>query len=181
MTNYYEVLGIENFAPFADVKMAYRRRSKQWHPDLHNGSAIYTEKFKELQEAYSCLNDDDKRARYDERLRAFLKGSDNDAQESTNYTYTYQAYTEPPYTQQKRKAPVISNRTFYRFLWPFVFIAIRMAACNQNEPNVPAPFNEQIDVQSGAILDSLQNKNTGDTLFDHVTPPVSPFLGGKNK
>ena len=62
--DYYEVLGVSKDATDAEVKSAFRKKAKEFHPDL-NKSPDAPEKFKEAQEAYACLSDKDKRAQYD--------------------------------------------------------------------------------------------------------------------
>ncbi len=62
--DYYEVLGIERGADMATVKAAYRKLARQYHPDV-NKEPDAEEKFKEVQEAYAVLTDEEKRARYD--------------------------------------------------------------------------------------------------------------------
>ncbi|XVJ52128.1 MAG: J domain-containing protein [Vampirovibrio sp.] len=60
--DYYAILGIERHADAKLIKSAYRKKAKQFHPDLHPEHA---EKFKELGEAYEVLGDPEKRQRYD--------------------------------------------------------------------------------------------------------------------
>jgi molecular chaperone DnaJ len=62
--DYYETLGVDKNASKEDVKKAYKRLAKKYHPDL-NKEAGATEKFKEINEAASVLGDDKKRAQYD--------------------------------------------------------------------------------------------------------------------
>ena len=59
-------LGINKDASEADIKKAYRKLAKEYHPDLHPGDKTAEAKFKELNEAYEVLSDGDKRARYDQ-------------------------------------------------------------------------------------------------------------------
>ncbi len=58
----YQVLGLSSDATQDEIKQAYRRCVKQWHPDLHPGDDRATQKMKEINEAYEILTDPDKRA-----------------------------------------------------------------------------------------------------------------------
>ena len=64
--DYYESLGLQKGAGEDEIKKAYRKLAKEYHPDLHPGDKAAEEKFKEIGEAYEVLSDPDKRARYDQ-------------------------------------------------------------------------------------------------------------------
>src|SRR5262245_37538686 len=65
MRDLYEVLGVQREASQAEIKKAYYRLAKQYHPDHNPGDKGAEEKFKEAANAYQVLCDEDQRARYD--------------------------------------------------------------------------------------------------------------------
>lgn len=64
--DYYEVLGVDKEATEDDIKKAFRKLARKYHPDVNKDDKNAAEKFKEIAEAYEVLRDSDKRARYDQ-------------------------------------------------------------------------------------------------------------------
>lgn len=63
--DYYKILGVDKNIPQEDVREAYRKRAKQFHPDLHPNDPKAKAKFQALNEAYDVISDKEKRAKYD--------------------------------------------------------------------------------------------------------------------
>src|SRR5918911_5487016 len=62
----YEVLGVSKGASAEDIKKAYRKLARKYHPDKNPGDAEAEERFKEIQGAYDVLSDPEKRKQYDQ-------------------------------------------------------------------------------------------------------------------
>jgi molecular chaperone DnaJ len=72
--DYYAALGVPKDAAQADIKKAYRKLARTYHPDANKGDAASEEKFKEISEAYDVLSDEKKRKDYDEARTLFGAG-----------------------------------------------------------------------------------------------------------
>jgi molecular chaperone DnaJ len=72
--DYYKSLGVSKDASHADIKKAYRKLARTYHPDANKGDSASEEKFKEISEAYDVLSDETKRKEYDEARTLFSGG-----------------------------------------------------------------------------------------------------------
>lgn len=81
MKDYYYILGIKQTATAEEVKKAYRKLSMKFHPDKNDGDEFFTERFKEIQEAYETLIDSSKRIKYDD-----IKTSSSSTRQNSNGT-----------------------------------------------------------------------------------------------
>ena len=64
--DYYKIMGVDRNTPQSEMAAAYKRRCKQFHPDLHPDDPKAKAKFQALQEANAVLSDPEKRKKYDQ-------------------------------------------------------------------------------------------------------------------
>lgn len=69
--DYYDILGVGRDASQQDIRQAFRRLARQWHPDVNPDDKRAEERFKEINEAHEVLSDPDKRAKYDRLGRSW--------------------------------------------------------------------------------------------------------------
>lgn len=91
--DYYQTLGVGKTADDDEIKKAYRKLAKQYHPDRNPGDKASEEKFKEINEAYEVLSDSQKRSRYDQLGSSYNQwqqqgGTPNSYNWDQWYTYT---------------------------------------------------------------------------------------------
>lgn len=78
-SSFYDVLGVKETATQEELKKAYRKLAKQYHPDKNKGDAKAEARFKEISEAYDILGDEKKRAQYDQMRRSGFFNANNSA------------------------------------------------------------------------------------------------------
>src|SRR5215471_20838224 len=74
--DYYEILGVARSAKEDEIKKAYRKLARKYHPDLNPNNKQAEEKFKEIQEAYEVLGDSEKRQKFDQLGANWKNGAD---------------------------------------------------------------------------------------------------------
>lgn len=91
MKDYYKILGLHFGATSAEIKIAFRKLAFKYHPDKNINNKNAEEKFKEINEAYSVLTDDDKRIQYHYLYRQYLQTLQRQTYTTTPVNTTYQS------------------------------------------------------------------------------------------
>lgn len=85
MKDFYQVLGVSRSSSADEIKKAYRRLAKQYHPDVNKGNKDAEERFKGISEAYNVLSDPEQRKKYDMMGQAYDRASTGNWQDFSGY------------------------------------------------------------------------------------------------
>ncbi len=107
MKDFYYILGVDANCALSEIKEAYRKLSKKFHPDLNQGDEYFESRFREINEAYETLSDPYNRLQYDAALKKFKSHTSNNDNQKQQY-YSEQA-TNQQY-QPRRQA--FTRRSF---------------------------------------------------------------------
>jgi hypothetical protein len=143
MRDFYYILGADSTATTAEIKEAYRKLSKKFHPDLNPDDEYFESRFVEIQEAYEVLSDPVRRSRYDKALNQFKANSGE-------YKPPRQTYKASSSTGKSRTRGLDIGFTFVLFLITLIFgtYVIKMlngsktTAVNKAAPVVVVPLDK---------------------------------------
>lgn len=125
--DYYKILGVEEFETSDNIKSAYRKLARKWHPDVAGNTEDVIARFKEINEAYEILSNKVKKEEYDRarRFYSYAKGTNKKETRETN-----QSFTSKPDESEDR-------RGFY-FTWED-FLAKRRRETNYRNDSASQP------------------------------------------
>lgn len=117
MPNYYDVLGVSRTATARDIRQAYRKLARQYHPDVNPGDNSAGEKFKQMNEAHSVLSDAENRRKYDRYGDRWAQADQIDQAEAQarrqdsqpTYTWTATGGREPFFDGSEGASNVFKN------------------------------------------------------------------------
>ncbi|MFN3968688.1 J domain-containing protein [Flavobacterium sp.] len=99
MTNHYKTLGVKDFSSLEEIKTAYKKLSKKFHPDVNDGDKFFEERFKDIQESYEYLKDTNKKRSLDD----YLTSKQTNNFENTSTETKSQSTNESSFRQQRSK------------------------------------------------------------------------------
>src|SRR4051794_19297569 len=95
--DFYVILGVERGATLADVKRAYKRLARRFHPDVNPGDRKAAAQFRQIAVAYETLSDPDRRRRYDTTGAATLDGDATYGFEGFDFTVSVHGAEAPTF------------------------------------------------------------------------------------
>ena len=101
--NYYKILGVSELCSDSELKSAYRKLARKWHPDIAGNTEEVVAKFKEINEAYEVLSDKVKRAEFDTVNRYYNYSSEKSEYKNTSSSSTSKNATNPEFKNDNNK------------------------------------------------------------------------------
>lgn len=167
MKNYYYILGVEFNASIDEIKKAYRRLSKKFHPDTNNEvkaeeKQFFEERFKAIQEAYEVLSDPTRKAKYDEQYKQFF------------VKQAYQNSQYHSYEEEIQKEYELINRTKEELRRKENELRKREEQVKQREDELKKKTNEPKEPTPKKTADESTAANNNDT----TKKPTIPYIVG---
>lgn len=125
LPNYYYILGLEFGASDEDIKVAYRKLSKKFHPDMNGGDKFFEQMFKEIQIAYEILSDPLRRAKYLKDYKNQYSGNKtNNASQQKENTREQTSRSEKQNPQPNSTSNSKPNRAKGKFSYSWLLITL---------------------------------------------------------
>jgi curved DNA-binding protein CbpA len=193
--DYYSLLGIPTNATLQDVKTAYRKLSKKFHPDHNPGDTYFEERFKEIQEAYNTLSDEYRRRIYDFNYKnTNLRQLEQDIKEKGEELEKQRKEYKKWQHELKQKEEEIDLKTDKKIMFYVViavavfaliiFFATRVSDNKKDDDalvasilkdtvvqNVPEKIEKKLRIKDGKVSEEFMNgfwKEIRKTKFDKI-------------
>lgn len=175
MANYYNILGLRDFASLQEIKTAYRKLSKKFHPDVNDGDKFFEERFKEIQNAYEHLTNPALKQKHDDLLKQFHGSTYKDYSNSYNQkqdTGKTEKKEEPqkrPSEKPKAKSKskkFLFNKWYLLLLVP-VFVILYLSIKKNNTPQYNLTISKDAVsklILEGQAVNLTLNKKSGFSL-----------------
>lgn len=124
MKDFYYILGVDANCSSIEIKEAYRKLSKKFHPDLNQNDKYFEGRFREIHEAYVILNDPTQRAIYDRNLKKFKSPPSTSSSASQQKQHTYKAPPTAYYQARPATSYKVNPRRSIDVLFTIILIAV---------------------------------------------------------
>ncbi len=169
--DYYKILGVNESDTAENIKLAYRKLARNWHPDVAGNSADVLSKFKEINEAYEILSDKLKKEEYD-KARKFYKYAKYGAEytsakenKTTTNSGTKDSYTSNPYFKN------------FSFNWDDLFCGKQKNQENQKN-EIPKPQRGH-DISTDIEITIFEAMNGCEKVINMLQTTPCPKCGGR--
>ncbi|MBR6126710.1 DnaJ domain-containing protein [bacterium] len=170
--DYYKILDITEFSTQDEIKSAYRKLARKWHPDVAGNSDDVINKFKEINEAYEILSDKARKADYDTARRFYNYASGTSEKKET--ASTGNATNPNSKTSTKKEETKDSGKKFgFSFNWEEILSKkyAEMQMKNEQKKNAPkrgADINTEVEI---SVFEAINGTTkTINLLQTHVCP-----------
>ncbi|MDQ3537058.1 MAG: DnaJ domain-containing protein [Bacteroidota bacterium] len=174
--NFYQVLQVPQDATQKDIKHAFRRLAKKYHPDKNAGNPHHEEEFKKLNEAYHTLSDENKKWVYDMSL--FVQQNPSVSTSTPGYSSTYRRYSRPrPYQSYNPPPPTTFSLKSYiqaAFFIAFLVFLVILCITLLNRYSSYYYYQEAVkDYSKGRYQSALSNLDFSIRDFGNKSPEAS--------
>ena len=170
--DYYKILGVTQECTDQEIKSAYRKLARKWHPDVAGNTDEVVKKFKEINEAYETLSDKSKRAEYD-TINRYYNYSSKKTEKKENNEYT----TSPNSKKTSKKSNTESNKNSgFNFNWEDFLAKYKDYVNKYNESN--KNYNKNSSAQKNAQYGYTKN---GKDVNTDVEITIAESINGATK
>ena len=166
--DYYKILGVAEFDSADDIKSAYRKLARKWHPDIAGNTEDAILKFKEINEAYEILSDKIKKAEYD-RARRFYSYAKDGAESRNEKKQTEKKRTTNPQNNSAK------DRGIY-FNWEDFFSSVQKTAKKKEEKPLPRRGDDVYTDVEISVFDAI---NGTEKVVNMLQTGTCPKCGGR--
>lgn len=166
--DYYKILGVAEFDSAENIKSAYRKLARKWHPDIAGNTADAILKFKEINEAYEILSDKVKKAEYDRARRFYSYAKEGATGRNENHRTEKSKATNPNNTTAK-------DRGIY-FNWEDFFSNMQKTAKKKEEKPSPRRGDDIYTDIEISVFDAIQGT---EKVVNMLQTSTCPKCGGR--
>ncbi len=173
--DYYKILEVSEFSTLSEIKSAYRRLARKWHPDVAGNSFDVITRFKEINEAYETLSDKVKKADYDTARRFYNYSSENKEQKTETKNNSTNPNTKKE-TQKKENKSEKKEKKGFSFNWEEFVTKKYQEAQYKKEQEIPKKGG---DIHSDIEISISEAINGTTKVINMLQTQICSKCGGR--